>query len=745
MTSFFVSDLHGQISRYESLFTRIREEKPAAVFLGGDLFPPFGVSVEGDRAYLAADGNGLCVVDVSDAANPVGLSSTPIGTNTFWLAVRDGLAFMTAEPQEPKPEWEDELRIYDLSDDFEPVEIASVGLWGGAGRVSIDGDLAFVQAIGRGLLTFDISDPVQPVLVGISPDEAGGVGSDGRLYALAGHHGMDVLDTSGCAAPLPQPDFRWTPADPSIGEEVAFFDISAGAPDSWSWDFGDGGSNQEQHPSHSFADPGRNTVTLTAENPNGNASSTRTVVVQSIADPMGWRHIVPAAAHIDGQGGTEWTSDLVVAHSSQDPIDVVLYFMEQGEDNTLQHGRRLTLPRGATAIADVVAELFDEDAGSGAIYVTSDRPFQVSSRTSTASGEGTFGQYVPPVDVEFPGFIGNTFIQLSENDQFRTNLGLVNRLGTTLEVTAYLYRADSAHIATTTYTVEPFGHLQINGFIADLTDQPFDDGYVRLVGGSGSDFLAYASVVDNLTGDPSFILPAESGYETDPLWIPAVAHVPGRNGTVWRTDLEICAKNGPGAVTFRIELFKSDQANIEPPSETFDLSVLHCARYSDVVHSVFGESTTGALRLVPEIGHIEASSRTYTRRADGGTYGQFVGAVRDRGVGAFFRGYQILQIHQSADLDSGFRTNIGLLSTSDDTIEITMELRSATDEILQTTEIELQPFEHRQLNQPFIGIGDQGIENAMVVFTSSYSDTGYIAYVSVVDNITGDAVFQPTQ
>ena len=48
MTSFFVSDLHGQISRYETLFARIREEKPVAVFLGGDLFPPFGASVEGN-------------------------------------------------------------------------------------------------------------------------------------------------------------------------------------------------------------------------------------------------------------------------------------------------------------------------------------------------------------------------------------------------------------------------------------------------------------------------------------------------------------------------------------------------------------------------------------------------------------------------------------------------------------------------------------------------------------------------
>ena len=39
---FFVSDLHGQLSRYETLISKIKAEKPGAVFLGGDLFPPFG-------------------------------------------------------------------------------------------------------------------------------------------------------------------------------------------------------------------------------------------------------------------------------------------------------------------------------------------------------------------------------------------------------------------------------------------------------------------------------------------------------------------------------------------------------------------------------------------------------------------------------------------------------------------------------------------------------------------------------
>ena len=39
---FFVSDLHGRKSRYLTLFDRIAEGKPDAVFLGGDLFPGLG-------------------------------------------------------------------------------------------------------------------------------------------------------------------------------------------------------------------------------------------------------------------------------------------------------------------------------------------------------------------------------------------------------------------------------------------------------------------------------------------------------------------------------------------------------------------------------------------------------------------------------------------------------------------------------------------------------------------------------
>lgn len=49
--AFFASDLHGQAPRYRTLWKSIRDEHPAAVFLGGDLMP-HGM----DPAWQEADG-----------------------------------------------------------------------------------------------------------------------------------------------------------------------------------------------------------------------------------------------------------------------------------------------------------------------------------------------------------------------------------------------------------------------------------------------------------------------------------------------------------------------------------------------------------------------------------------------------------------------------------------------------------------------------------------------------------------
>jgi len=46
---FFVSDLHGNVKRYQKLINKIKNEKPEVVFIGGDIFPIASLSLSNDQ------------------------------------------------------------------------------------------------------------------------------------------------------------------------------------------------------------------------------------------------------------------------------------------------------------------------------------------------------------------------------------------------------------------------------------------------------------------------------------------------------------------------------------------------------------------------------------------------------------------------------------------------------------------------------------------------------------------------
>lgn len=56
---------------------------------------------------------------------------------------------------------------------------------------------------------------------------------------------------------------------------VVFTDRSVGKIDSWKWDFGDGCGSIEQHPVHAYAQPGKYTVVLWVEGPEGGSRFSR--------------------------------------------------------------------------------------------------------------------------------------------------------------------------------------------------------------------------------------------------------------------------------------------------------------------------------------------------------------------------------------------------------------------------------------------------------------------------------------
>jgi len=68
---FFASDLHGHVDRYRKLWERIRAERPAAVFLGGDLLPAAFSAVDVGAAADAGD----AAADAGDAAAAAGAAA----------------------------------------------------------------------------------------------------------------------------------------------------------------------------------------------------------------------------------------------------------------------------------------------------------------------------------------------------------------------------------------------------------------------------------------------------------------------------------------------------------------------------------------------------------------------------------------------------------------------------------------------------------------------------------------------
>ncbi len=67
---------------------------------------------------------------------------------------------------------------------------------------------------------------------------------------------------------------------------VNFTDLSLDSVDTWNWDFGDGNTSAEQHPQHTYIDPGMFTVSLTVSGPGGSSNHSKTdYIVVNYAPP----------------------------------------------------------------------------------------------------------------------------------------------------------------------------------------------------------------------------------------------------------------------------------------------------------------------------------------------------------------------------------------------------------------------------------------------------------------------------
>jgi hypothetical protein len=161
---------------------------------------------------------------------------------------------------------------------------------------------------------------------------------------------------------------------------------------------------------------------------------------------------------------------------------------------------------------NVLAEVFGLEPDSlGALIIKSSSPDLLAmSRTyniPSAKSGGTFGQAMPAIALDDFTQHGERRRILfgSQGPDYRTNVGCINGTDMLGAVEVALYDAEGTLLETVRLRLDPLGNDQLN---APFSDYAPVNGYVDVwtVMPNGS-FYCYGSVLDNVTSDPTTILP----------------------------------------------------------------------------------------------------------------------------------------------------------------------------------------------------------------------------------------------
>ncbi len=464
--------------------------------------------------------------------------------------------------------------------------------------------------------------------------------------------------------------------------------------------------------------------------------------------PGGSSFFIPVAAHAGGANGTFWVTDVRVLNPSfSTTSNARVYLIPANSDGTtnFQQTNLSLAPNSIMSLPDILATRFGQDNIQGnIIFQTDDPDLLATSRTyNTGGSAGTFGQYIEMVrgdagvaDGEPPVYL----IQLANNADFRTNIGFSELTGSAATVNVELFDGEtgSALASAGTYEVPPFSNVQVNRIFEDLDAGHSDNAYARVtVSGSGR-LTAYASVVDNRTGDAIYI-PA-SRTATGPEMIPISAKKSGLLDTNWVTDVRIF-NGGSSQVQVTLEFRPEKSTSGSSASISRTIPAGRVLALDDVLGDAFGlEEALGSLRIVPSSDQaaLIVTSRTYNQ-VDAGTYGQFISGVRS----GFGMGESAVVFH--LDKNDTFRANVGIAEVAGAPVTVRYALKDSAGNTLGTGSLSLEGFQVQQLNDIYGQVGAAATDNTRLDLYFDGGSGRFTAYGSVIDKNSGDAIFIPAR
>jgi hypothetical protein len=219
--------------------------------------------------------------------------------------------------------------------------------------------------------------------------------------------------------------------------------------------------------------------------------------------------IVPVVAHIPGKDDTLWSSTVTLWNANSSVAEIELEYLPENTDNTsggIDAAPFLLGGYDTYSLKDVLRTRFGITKGKGALVVRATKPITVTSRVSTAGpGGGTSGNGVRSVheSVLADGEIVLPGVRMLNG--FRTNVGVVT--GDAWATMEFRLRdADGILLAQKFLEVPPrsLKQLSMNKLFGNNLTPP--DPVGSLVVASGTEFLAYLTVIDGTSQDPLFMM-----------------------------------------------------------------------------------------------------------------------------------------------------------------------------------------------------------------------------------------------
>ena len=240
------------------------------------------------------------------------------------------------------------------------------------------------------------------------------------------------------------------------------------------------------------------------------AGQTFTVNQAAAGSGFPYSYWLPSASRAPGLAGSQWRTDLGILNLATSRNDVQLVFY--GPSGTVSQSTYVAAG-SQSILVDVVGQM--GASGNGALEVRTSLPAIVSSRTynlnpanASCYPNGTLGQNLDAFLASEGLATGQVGMlpQLIENSQYRSNITVTNAGTAAASVKVELYDGSGTKVGEYTESVNPGQFKQKAQPFRNVAGQTnVSRGYAKVTVISGSGVVAVASVIDNLTNDPTTV------------------------------------------------------------------------------------------------------------------------------------------------------------------------------------------------------------------------------------------------